>query len=65
MYVKIRTDVRTRIQRNHAILMNHFIPDDHEPGRLQNLVSEVVQRRKHARYEAARDAAAIDVEVLP
>src|SRR5262245_48476369 len=62
---KVRTYMRTVADRNNPSLMDHFISDDDVPGRLHDLIPEVVYRREHARHEAARDAPAVDIEVFP
>src|SRR5205823_3740450 len=58
-------DVGTAIQWNNAGLMNHFVADDHVTRRLNNLVSKIIQRGQHAGEETSRDAAAVDIKVLP
>src|SRR5262245_41253441 len=45
--------------------MNHFISNDDVPGRLYDLISEVIDRREHAGNKTARNTAAINVKVFP
>src|SRR5262249_31146597 len=45
--------------------MDHLVANHNVAWRLDNLVSEVVDRGEHARHQTARDAPAVYVEIFP
>src|SRR5262245_50728336 len=45
--------------------MDHLIANRDVAGSLNDLISKVVDCRKHARHQPSRDAAAVDIEVFP
>src|SRR5215471_12443120 len=55
----------TAVSGNNPRFVDHFVPDDDVSGRLHDLIAEIVERREHARYQPASDAAAIDIEIRP
>src|SRR5580658_488409 len=51
------SDMRPLVQGNDACLVDLLVENRHESGRLHNLRSVVIARRKYRAREAARDAA--------
>src|SRR5580700_6826630 len=58
-------NMRTAVQRNYTSLVNHFIANHHDAGSLDDFVAKIVKRREHALDHAARDAAAVNIKILP
>src|SRR6185295_8935186 len=57
-------DVRPPVERDDARIVHHLVTDHDLSGGLEDAVAVAVDDRQHRPYDAARDAAVVQREVL-